>query len=189
MSEDTIEGGKSKVGTSDAAIRNKTGKGWQEWFEILDQAGAREMDHKGIVAYIKDNHQISPWWQQHVTVAYEQERGLRQVHEMSEGFQISRSKTIKAPLSSIFNAWIDDDLRRKWLGEVGFDVRSSREGKSLRLNWKEPISSVEVAFYSKGSEKSQVTVQQSKLESSKQAAEMKEYWRSALDRLREVIEG
>jgi hypothetical protein len=29
--------------TSDEAVRNKTGKTWLEWYEILDKAGAREL--------------------------------------------------------------------------------------------------------------------------------------------------
>ncbi len=30
---------------SDAAVQAKTGKNWRQWFEILDAAGARKMDH------------------------------------------------------------------------------------------------------------------------------------------------
>lgn len=189
MAGESEEGGKARGGTSDASVRDKTGKSWQEWFDILDQAGATEMDHKGIVAYLNENQDISPWWQQHVTVAYEQERGLRQVHEMPDGYQISRSKTIAATVPSLFAAWQEADLRRQWLGEVSFDTRSTREGKNLRLNWKEPPGTVEVSFYSKGTGKSQVTVQHSKLDSPQQAEEMKDYWSQALTRLKKMLEG
>jgi uncharacterized protein YndB with AHSA1/START domain len=182
------EGDKARGGTSDAAVRSKTGKSWQEWFTILDQAGAMEMDHKGIVGYLKENHSISPWWQQHVTVAYEQERGLRQVHEMPEGYQISRSKTINASLSSLYAAWLEAELRNKWFGDVAFDIRSARKEKSLRLTWDEQPGSVEVAFSSKGQGKSQVTVQHSKLDTSERAEEMKDYWARALARLKDFLE-
>jgi uncharacterized protein YndB with AHSA1/START domain len=188
MSSSSDESRSAKGSTSDAAVRSKTGKSWQEWFDILDRAGAQEKDHKGIVSYLKENHDISPWWQQHVTVAYEQERGLRQVHEMPDGYQISRSKTIQAPLSLLYSAWQETDLRMKWLGEVDFDIRSSREEKSLRLNWREPDGNVEVDFTSKGPDKSQVTVQHSKLGTPQQAEEMKNYWSQALGRLKEFLE-
>ena len=62
---------------SDAAVQASTGKIWKEWFAILDKAGARKMDHKQIVAYLVKHHKVGPWWQQMVTVIYEQARGLR----------------------------------------------------------------------------------------------------------------
>ncbi len=188
MADVDEKGRKARDSTSDAAVLRRTGKSWQEWFDILDQSGAQDMDHKGIVAYLNENHAIPPWWQQHVTVAYEQERGLRKVHEVQDGYQISRSKTIRVPVSTLFTAWQDAELRTEWLGDVAFDIRSARTDKSLRLTWKEPPGSVEVAFYPKGSSKGQVTVQHSKLDTPKQAEEMKDYWAQALARLKEFME-
>jgi uncharacterized protein YndB with AHSA1/START domain len=188
MPESTEEAGKSRNRTSDATVQKKTGMSWQKWFDILDQIGGKDMDHKGIVAYLKKNHAISAWWQQHITVAYEQERGLRQVHEMPDGYQISRSKTVKVPVSNLYQAWIEVDIREKWLREVAFEIRAARRDKSLRINWHDSPSIVEVNFYSKGDEKTQVTVQHSKLESTQQAENMKDFWGQALARLKEVVE-
>jgi len=56
---------------SDEAVRSKTGKTWPEWYEILDKAGARELDHKEIVA-LTQHHGVGSWWGQMVTVTYEQ---------------------------------------------------------------------------------------------------------------------
>jgi hypothetical protein len=58
--------------TSDEAVRSKTGKTGPEWYEILDKAGARELDHKGIVSYLTKHHGVGLWWCQMVTVTYEQ---------------------------------------------------------------------------------------------------------------------
>ena len=33
-------------GVSDDAVKAKTGKKWDEWFKVLDKAGARMMDHR-----------------------------------------------------------------------------------------------------------------------------------------------
>lgn len=46
---------------SDEAVQAKTGKNWAEWFELLDAAGAQMMDHKQLVAYLKEQHQLSGW--------------------------------------------------------------------------------------------------------------------------------
>ncbi len=36
----------SRARMSDAAVKAKTGKDWQQWFAILDRAGAMKMSHK-----------------------------------------------------------------------------------------------------------------------------------------------
>ena len=64
--------------------------------------GAVELGHKGIVALLSEHHRVGPWWRQMITVAYEQERGLREKHQTPEGFQISVSKTIAAPVGTVF---------------------------------------------------------------------------------------
>jgi uncharacterized protein YndB with AHSA1/START domain len=188
MVEETRESKTKASGTSDEAVRRRTGRGWQEWFEILDRAGAKEMDHKSIVAYLNENHALSSWWQQQVTVTYEQERGLRKVHQMADGYQISRSKTINVPLSDLYAAWEDEDRRGRWLGGASFEVRTSRTGKSIRMTWDQPGGIVDVSFSSKRPDKSQLTVQHSKLKSPELAKEMKIYWAEALKDLKAYLE-
>ena len=189
MSNEVDQKGRKNVNPGDEAVRSATGKDWQTWFAILDQAGARELDHKGIVAYLKEHHDISPWWQQQVTVSYEQARGLRQVHEMPDGFQISRSKTIGVSISMLYAAWIEPDLREAWLGLVSMQIRSANLDKSLRISWLEPVSSVTVNFYGKAVDKSQINVQHSKLDGPESTEDMKAYWSAALNRLKVYLEG
>jgi hypothetical protein len=47
---------------SDAAVEAKTGKTWQEWFAVLDAAGARAMDHHSIAAYLYKQLGVPGWW-------------------------------------------------------------------------------------------------------------------------------
>jgi hypothetical protein len=65
---------------SSEAVKAKTGKDWPEWFAILDAADAQKMSHKEIVALLAEKYQVGSWWQQMVTVTYEQGRGLRDRH-------------------------------------------------------------------------------------------------------------
>src|SRR4029453_10412841 len=95
---------------SDAAVKAKTGKGWKEWFAILDKAGARKMTHKEIV-HVLDSEDVGPWWRQMVTVTYEQQRGLRDLHQKPEGYQVSISRTVKVPLSTLFKAFANEKSR------------------------------------------------------------------------------
>jgi hypothetical protein len=77
---------------SDRAVKSKTKRTWNEWFSILDEAGAKVLTHKDVASYIYKNYNLSPWWSQMVTVTYEQERGLRSKYQRPDGYSVSVSK-------------------------------------------------------------------------------------------------
>jgi len=62
---------------SDEAVRAKTGKGWEEWFRILDTWGAKEKRHTQSAKHLLEHYEVGPWWAQAVTIRYEWERELR----------------------------------------------------------------------------------------------------------------
>lgn len=174
---------------SEAAVQARTGKTWPEWFAILDLAGAQQLDHKGIVAYLHQHHPgLGGWWGQMVTVTYEQERGLREKHQTPTGYQVSVSKTLEVPVSALYQAWQDDAARGRWLPEATLIIRKATPDKSLRIGWSDGTTSVDVNLYHKGEGRTQVTVQHSKLRDADEAAEKKAYWADALDRLKHVLE-
>lgn len=173
---------------SDEAVKAKTGQTWKEWFAILDKAGASKMSHQEIVKYLSSKHGVGPWWQQMVTVTYEQVRGLREKHQKPEGYQISVSRTIKAPLAKLFKFFANEKARNEWLAEDGLTIRKATPNKSIRITWSDGKSSLEINFYSKDDDKSQVVVQHSKLPDAKASTKMKAYWAKALDRLRASLE-
>jgi uncharacterized protein YndB with AHSA1/START domain len=172
-----------KPNMSDEAVKAKTGKDWAEWFGLLDAAGAQGMNHKQIVAYLVEHHQVEPWWRQMVTVTYEQARGLRARHEKPGGFQIGRSRTLPFPPSRVFAAWADGAQRQEWLGAAGLTVRKATLDKSLRITWTDGETRLDVELYPKGDRKTQVTVQHSDLQDAEQAEQMKTYWSAALSQL------
>ena len=173
---------------SDAAVQAKTGKTWPEWFEILDAAGAHDMDHRSIARYAHEKLGIPGWWAQMVTVGYERARARRERHERHDGYQITRSKTIAVTLSTLYRAWKDTRARDRWLANGEIAIRKATADKCLRITWKPDGTSVEVNFYSKGAGKAQVTVQHGKLRDARQAERMRAYWGERLDRLKGVLE-
>jgi uncharacterized protein YndB with AHSA1/START domain len=171
---------------SDDAVKSKTGKSWGEWFKLLDAAGARKMRHQEIVGVV-NKHGAGPWWEQMVTVTYEQTRGLRAKHEKPGGYEISVSRIIDASVSKAFKAWTNEKTRKAWLPS-NFRIRKATANKSLRLTWEDGQTSVTAAFIPKSSSKCQVVAQHSKLPDAKAAAKMKKFWAEALDRLKEFLE-
>ena len=173
---------------SDDAVKSKTGKVWKEWFAILDRAGGRKMTHQEIANHLHTKHHVPAWWTQMVTVTYEQGRGLRDKHERPDGYQISVSRTINAPLARLFKSVSDEKNRSSWLKEKGLLVRKATVNKTMRVTWPDGIQSLEFYFYPKANNKSQVVVQHSKIADAKTAAKMKTYWSEALGRLRQSLE-
>src|SRR5262245_46662264 len=135
---------------SDDAVKAKTGKTWPEWFKLLDGEGAKKMDHKQIVAVLHDKYGVGPWWQQMVTVTYEQARGLREKHETTSGFQVGASRTLNAPVGQVFKAFKESRARGRWLDEKGLVIRKSTPDKSLRITWPDGPTNLDVELYPKG---------------------------------------
>jgi uncharacterized protein YndB with AHSA1/START domain len=172
---------------SDEAVQTKTGRTWPEWFAILDAAGAQRMTHQQIVAYLHTEQGVGAWWQQMVTVTYEQARGMRAKHQMPNGYQISTSKTIAAPTAALYEAWIDADRRQSWLPNAPLAISKATPGKSIRAGWGDQGGRIDVQFYPKGAAKTQVTIQHNKLADADAAEQMKAYWIAALERLRGLV--
>jgi uncharacterized protein YndB with AHSA1/START domain len=180
----------AKVG--DAAVTKATGRGWKEWLALLDKAGAKKLDHKGIVAVLYPKHLKLGWWCQMIAVGYEQARGLRDRHQKPDGYSVSGSKTLDVPLREAYAAWATLPARRRWLGkDAGFTVRKATPNKSMRITWpdgRDGSSSVSVNFYAKGPSKSSVQLQHDKLPDAKAAARCKVYWKIALARLAAALQ-
>ena len=171
---------------SSDAVRSKTGKSWEEWFALMDEAGCEGMGHKEIVAVLRNEFQVEDWWQQMITVTYEQARGNRLLHQRPDGYQISKSRTVKASVDSVFNAWEDPSKREKWLADPGITIRKATQNRSLRINWVDGVTSLDVSFYPRG-ESVQVSLNHSKLSDSSKADEMKAYWTHQMENLENFL--
>lgn len=172
---------------SDAVLR-ATGRAWKDWLAVLDRAGAKAMPHKDIALLLSRKFLVPDWWSQMVTVGYEQARGLRAVHQNANGFAANSSRTVGIALAKLYDAWSDPKVRARWLPDAPVEVRRMTDGKSMRMSWTVGDSSVEVGFYPKGADKSQVQVQHGKLKSAAAVKRQKEFWGEALERLKALLE-
>ncbi len=172
---------------SDDAVAAKTGKTWDEWFVILDAAGGMTIGHRAMVDLLYDEHDVPAWWSQMVTVGYEQIRGLRELHETPDGYEVSVSKTMPVAHTTLYDAWTIDEMRRSWLGDEEPHVTTARKNKVLRMAWVDGETHVDVHFYAKGDSKSQVVIQHSKLADRDDVEVKRAYWKAALARLADVV--
>jgi uncharacterized protein YndB with AHSA1/START domain len=177
-----------KPRVSDEAVGARTGKVWREWLEALDAAGARKMTRKEIITWLGKHHRnVTPWWQQMITVTYELARGRREEHQQPSGYEISISRTVPVTVGTLYDAWQDGKSRDKWLPKAMLTVRKATKNKSMRITWEKDGTNLDVNFYKKGPQKTQVAVQHSRLPDKKAADRMKAYWGKALDRLKAIL--
>ena len=121
------------------------------------------------------------------TMRDERARGVYAKHQAASGYQVSASKTVAAPLTRLWAAWIDAHTRRRWLPDATFTVRKATDEKSMRITW-EDGSRVDVLFYAKGAGRSQVSVDHRKLGDAGAVERLRGFWRERLVRLQALLE-
>ena len=175
------------AGVSDRAIKDRTGYTWERWVRALDYHGAEQMSHRDIAALVRTEYKVDGWWAQTVTVGYERIKGLRARGQRRDGtYEATKSRTFNVPVTTLFDAWADARVRRRWLNGESVKVRTATAPKSMRLDWNDH-GIVAVGFTAKGKSKSSVAVQHTKLPDRETADRLKKYWSERLDRLGEVL--
>jgi uncharacterized protein YndB with AHSA1/START domain len=179
------------LATSDEEIRRRTGRGWEEWFDLLDQWGAPERSHREIARWLAEEQGIEPlaWNAQAIANSYELARGLRVVGEHADGFTITASKTIGVPVERLYDAFVDESLRSRWLSDDRLSERTATKPKSARFDWAEGESRVHVTFSAKGEHRTTAALQHVRLGDAEEAERMKAFWRSELATLESRLAG
>jgi hypothetical protein len=174
---------------ADEKVSEVTGRGWQAWFEVLDEWGAARHSHTEIARWLRESHGVESWYSQSITVGYEQARGLRAPGEHADGFAAGASKTIAVPVERLFAAFDDEALRERWLPEASLRRRTATASKSIRYDWEDGSTRVNVGFVAIGEAKSRVGLAHERLPDAATADEMKTWWRERLTALKSQLEG
>lgn len=199
--------GTTQRNISDAAVRKATGKGWDEWFTLLDSEGAETLPHKQSVRMLHEKGYIaSGWWRQMVTVEYERARGKRVLGQTEDAaFQIGVQKTLPLSPEQAWNLITRTEGRALWLGAVPRlrwekgtvyktaegargEIRSVIPGRHVRLTWQPPHfaapSTLQVSLTASGT-KTALRFHQEKLADAAAREEMRAHWRTVLGQLAE----
>lgn len=170
---------------SDEVIKEKTGRDWKEWCNLLDVNGARELEHKELAKLVDSMHNAGGWWSQTVAVGYERLKGKRSLHERSDGtFTMSTSKTLPISATMAHEFFVVKKKRSLWLKEE-LIIRTETAPKSVRITWPDKTS-VAVWITAKGNTKCVISLEHSKLTSQAAVAPYKEFWKAAFQRLTKV---
>jgi uncharacterized protein YndB with AHSA1/START domain len=114
--------------------------------------------------------------------------GARAANERTDGYSVSRSKTVDVSAERVFAAWQDVKTRGRFLPDNGIVIHKATPHKSLRITWVDGRKVVDAALYPKGKDRCQVVVQHNQLADAKMAERMKTYWEACLLRMKEVLE-
>jgi hypothetical protein len=180
-----------RLATSDEEIRRRTGRGWEEWFDALDELGAQERTHRDIARWVAEQQSIEPlaWNAQAVASSYELARGLRVPGERADGsFTATASRTVAVPVERLFDAFVDESLRASWLSGGELTERTATRPKTARFDWGAGATRVHVGFEAAGETKAKLSLEHVRLPNADEAERMKAYWRAALAELQSTLE-
>ncbi len=189
--------GPSAGSVSEAKCIERTGHGFDHWFALLDAFGARNKGHTAAARYLREEHTVSPWYCQGITVAYERARGLREVNQTcAGGFEVSVSRVLPLGVSEATAGLSRKDQRARWLPDVGGQLatgltaalaskRLRRNGDVATFRYADRDATVEWRFAAKPDGRSTVVVRTSGLANAAGVERARAEWRGALDRLRD----
>lgn len=174
-----------------SAITAATGRPWNEWVRLLDEAGARQMSRKEIAVLaldlMPDAAPQKEWWAQSTAVAFEQHAGLRVPGQTSTGdFQLSTTRTVPGDKDATLRAWLEVVESRSEFGGVPIDGEASTSSTDRWRYWRVVLAGgtrVGVSITDKPGGKSTLALQHSKLESADAIHYWRPIWKNLLQQL------
>ncbi len=200
-------------GTGTESVQKSTGKHWDEWVDILDNAQMQNVSHKEIASWLWDNYgehskqgSLSGWWCQQITVGYEYAHGRRVTGEKADGtfelsvqkrFPLSSEKLWEYTFTSALGVWLKDcSSFELTIGSTFTSADFSGEIRSI-----DPYKRVRIALTDKNNhnttlqlyflpadDKTALLIEQTKLKKVEHRDTMKRYWKDILEELSVKLE-
>ncbi|MFN0060531.1 MAG: SRPBCC family protein [Planctomycetota bacterium] len=194
---------------TDAVCKQKTGKTLKQWFEGFDKAGGLERGRRELTNSVHEQVNKDAWWATTLAVEYERARGQVEKDGKPTGYSMCSTKTIAAPLDRVFAAFGEPKQLDNWFGPKnkvsfkdggGFENGDGDKGtfkriralKDIRFSWEHPTlgpgTAVEVLFADKGKGKTGITLNHTRIQSRREADQIRESWSAAFESLKRFIE-
>lgn len=168
--------------TGDAATRSATGRGWDEWCDLIEATAVRERGHTAVAAWLQHDHGLTGWWAQSVTGGWERITGRRLPGEMPDGtFTVNKSKTVAVVPGELRELLLDEAARVDLFPGLATELRSKPDAKTIRLAIGPGVA--QVAITAKDRDRATVAIQHSKLPTASAVDEWKFWWTEWLEAL------
>lgn len=169
----------------DASVVAATGRDWNAWCDLIDEAGVDPHAHPALVSFARDH--MGPqagdkieWWSQGVAIGYERITGVRAPNQMADGtYTATRSRTLSLDVDRLRALLIDDDARTDLFPDQQTSLRSRPTSKALRIAIGEGAALFSMDALPDG--RTRVTVSHEKLPAAEDVARWKHYWGEWLD--------
>lgn len=165
----------SQPENTDESVLAGTGKGWDEWCDLIDAWPERDQGHGPIAARLLAEHDITGWWAHGVTVGYERITGRRVPYQMADGtFTAARSKTVRVAPDALRGMLLDESGRGDLFPGHDVELRSRPTSKTIRLRI--GGGTVQVAVEPATGGRAKVSVAHEKLPDLDAVEEWRFYW-------------
>ncbi len=169
---------------TDAVIRENTGRGWDEWCDLIDAWPGHTDGHTAVAAWLQDEHDVDGWWAQAVTVGWERITGRRLPGQMADGtFTANKSATITTDHGALREMLLDEDGRADLFPGMDPELRSRPASKNVRVGVGGGVA--EIAITPKHDGRVTVTVAHTKLDSPEDLDHWRSFWGEWLEALDE----
>jgi hypothetical protein len=163
----------------DGAIRSATGRGWDEWCDLIDAWSGHHDGHGAVVDHVR-SHGIDGWWAQTVAVGWERITGRRLRHQQPDGtFTAAKSRTMAIDAEVLRGMLLDDTDRADLFPGLVTELRSKPTSKSIRVAI-DPGAAL-FALHPLPDGRTRVTVSHERLPTAADVERWKNYWSDWLD--------
>src|SRR5690625_836855 len=171
-----------------SAIEAATNRPWQQWVQLLEEAGAGQMNHSQIAVLALElmpaDVKQKEWWAQGTAVAFEQHAGLRVPGQTSTGdFQLSTSRTVPVNKDQALQAWLKVVNPCSEFGGVPIESEAATSETDKWRYWRVRLADetrVTVTIGDKPGGKATVGLQHSKLASTEAIDQWRPIWKDLL---------
>ena len=165
---------------SDDAVHEATGRGWDEWCDLIDAWPGHTEGHGAIAAYVADTHGVDGWWAQTVTVGYERITGARLPYQLPDGtFTANKSRTVTVDAAALREMLLDDQDRADLFPDQATKLRSKPTSKVLRVGIGPGVA--QIAIEPKDDGRTKIVIAHEKLPVAEDVVRWKAYWSDWLD--------
>lgn len=199
---------KSDHPVTNEAAKAATGKTLDQWFAELDKVNGLKLGRREINSRLYEQ-KLDLWWCTTIAVEYEKHHDVRKKDGLFEGYFVCATKTIAAPVASVYKAWSNGAELSKWFGSGSkavvkdggsFENKDGNKGQYLRVRANKDLrmtfetkgasapTQLDVQFQDKGKGKTGLLVNHTRIQTREEADGFRAAWAEALDKLKTTLE-